>query len=93
MHMAHMNGGSQVIQLFDMITGNSAKVMKLENYGIYVGGQADLVVLDAGSEEEAIRLGSECLFVIRKGEIVCETQPAKRKLHWRGEASQVDFKV
>lgn len=93
MHMAHMNGKSQVIQLFDMITGNSAKVMKLENYGIQVGGQADLVVLDAGSEEEAIRLGSECLYVIRKGEIVCEIQPARRTLHWRGETSQVDFKV
>ncbi|MDW7660887.1 MAG: cytosine deaminase [Bacillota bacterium] len=94
LHTAHMSGYSQVSQLIDMITDNSAKTMNLaEGYGIKVGNQADIIILDATSEFDAIRLMSECLFVIRKGNIVSETQPATRLLNFGGEVRNIDFKL
>ncbi len=93
MHTAHMNGSRQVLQLFDMITHNSARLMAMDNYGIEVGKQADLVILDAKDEEEAIRLNSECLYVIRKGQVISTAKPAQREILWKGEKERVDFKV
>ncbi len=94
LHTAHMSGYSQVSQLIDMITDNSAKTMNLaEGYGIKVGNQADLIILDATSEFDAIRLMSECLYVIRKGNIVSVAQPATRMLNFGGEVRNIDFKL
>lgn len=93
LHMGHMNGAGQVCQLFDMITCNAAKTMNLSNYGIKEGKQADLIILDAVSEHDAIRLQSECLYVIRKGKIICETEPAVRNVAWEGSTPSIDFKL
>ncbi len=93
MHTAHMNGAAQIPQLFDMITDNSAKLMHLDNYGIEKGQQADLLILDAKDEEEAIRLTSECLYVIRKGNILCKTKPAVREVSIGGKTEMVTFKL
>ena len=91
-HMGHMNGAAQIQQLFDMITDNSAKAMSLDNYGIKEGNQADLVIFDAATESDIIRLQSECTHVIRKGKIICRTSPAERKLLY-DTPSYVDFKL
>lgn len=93
MHLVQMNGASQIPQLFDMITDNSAKTMCLDNYGIKEGNQADMVIFDGRNEEEIVRLRSECLYVIRKGEIICQTEPAKRQLNAFGVSELVDFKL
>ncbi len=93
-HTAHMSGYSQFSDLFDMITENSARTMNVEqDYGIEIGKCADLVILDAENEMEAIRLISECLYVIRKGKVVCSTKPAARTLTINGSEEQVDFKT
>jgi len=93
MHTAHMNGAAQIPQLFDMITVNSAKTMHLDDYGIEEGNQADLVIFDGRDEAEIIRLGSECLYVIRKGDIISETKPAVRMVTMGSEAENVTFKL
>lgn len=95
MHMAHMSGYNQIYSLFDMITLNSAVTMGLENtYGLEVGKDASLVVLDASDEMEAIRLTAECLYVLRKGEIVSRTVPAVREVGAEGsKLNRVDFKT
>lgn len=90
-HMSQMTGAPQIQQLFDMITVNSARCMHLDDYGIEVGNTADLVIFDGRDEEEIIRLQSECTHVIRKGEVICETIPAKRQLKYKSE--QIDFKL
>lgn len=92
MHTGHMNGSAQVQQLFDMLTINSAKTMHLDNYGINIGNQADLVIYDAKTEDDILRLQSECTHVIRKGNIICETIPAKRTISY-SQPSYVDFKL
>jgi cytosine deaminase len=94
MHMAHMNSSAHMPKLFDMITVNSARLMCLEGYGLEPGNQADLVILDGRSEEEALRLRSECLYVIRKGNVLCKTDPARRRLRMNETFEElVDFKM
>ena len=94
MHTAHLSGYDQIGELVDMITVHSARAMNvLEGYGIKPGRPADLIVLDAESEFDALRLMSECLYVIRKGQVVCETLPAHRTLRWGGEERRIDFKL
>ena len=94
MHTAHMSGREQISRLFDMITDNSAVTMGVrDRYGVTPGAPADFVILDAPDEFEAIRLQSECLFVVRGGTVVCETAPAKRRLRRCGAVREVDFKL
>jgi len=94
MHTAHMSGRDQIRRLFDMITGNSAVVMNVsDRYGIEPGRPANFVVLDATDEFEALRLKSECLYVVRNGGIVCETVPARRSLFRNGGRALVDFRL
>ncbi len=95
LHTAHMSGYDQFPQLFDMITTASAVTMNVsEGYGIKAGNQADFIILDAADEMEALRLISECLYVVRKGKILVETRPAERILTLPGgKRETVDFKL
>lgn len=90
MHYGHMIGAAQIPQLFDMITTNSAKSMALDDYGIKVGNSADMIIYDAKSMPEVIRLRSECTYVIRKGKILSKTTPAKRELY---NGRNMEFRV
>jgi len=46
--------------------------MQLEGYGLAVGNNADMVVLQAHDTIEAIRLRARRLFVIRRGKVISE---------------------
>lgn len=91
-HTAHLSGSKQVAQLFQMITTNGAKTLHDDSYGIAEQKQADLIVLDAKDELEAIRLTSECIAVIRQGNIISKTIPAKRTLMLNEHITSIDFK-
>ena len=93
-HTAHLNGHDQITELMDMITGRSARTMQIEGqYGLEVGKPADIVILDARNDAEAVRLNSECLYVIRKGKIISKTEPAVRTLYIKEGTETVDFKL
>lgn len=91
-HTGHLSGEDEMKKLFDMITKNAAITFNDNNYGIEVQNSADLIILDAKDEKEAIRLSSECLYVIRKGNIILKTEPAVRSLTVEGQKFQIDFK-
>ena len=93
MNYAQLSGYPQVAQLIDMITCNSARTMCLTGYGLTVGNPANMIVLDAESEFDAIRLQSECLYVIRHGCVVCRTVPARRTLEFEGKQENIDFRL
>ncbi len=93
LHTAHLSGNEQILRLFDMITVNGAKTLNEEGYGIEIGNQADCIILDAKDEKESIRLTSECLYVIRKGKIISEANPAKRTLKLGEKIFNIDFKL
>jgi len=94
LHTAHMSGHDQMPILYDMITGNSAITMNVsDEYGIEISKPANFIVLDARDEVEAIRLMSECLFVVRNGMVIAETEPALRRCRYNGNSETVDFKI
>ena len=62
---------------FEAVTTNAARVMNLDGYGLAVGCNADLVVLQAADPIEAIRLRARRLAVVRRGKVIAET-PAGR---------------
>jgi cytosine deaminase len=95
LHLGQMNGHSQISQLMDMITVNSAKTLGYgtDAYGIETGSPADLVILDAKDDSEALRLLPECLYVIRRGKIVSRAKPAERLIDIFGKTETVDFRI
>jgi len=80
-HISHMTTDKQLNDLFAMITTNGARTLQLDGYAIEEGNRAHCIVLDAASPKEAIRLTSECLYVIFDGKIVSETIPAQRNVY------------
>jgi cytosine deaminase len=75
---------------FEAVTTNAAQVMHLEEYGLEVGCNADMVVLQARDPIEAIRLRARRLFVIRRGRVVAETADEVTALAIDGRPSRLD---
>jgi cytosine deaminase len=55
-HVAQLTLPHELEQVADMITANSAKAARVEDYGIAAGCRADLVIVGAPSVHEALRL-------------------------------------
>ena len=73
LHVAQMTSREAMRYCFEAVTANPAKVMQLDGYGLAVGNNADMVVLQAHDAIEAIRLRARRLFVIRRGKVIAET--------------------
>jgi len=56
-----------------MITLGPSRGMRLPDYGLEVGDNADLVLLNAGSVHEGLRTQAERLAVIKRGKLVAKT--------------------
>ena len=80
LHVGQMTSMQQMNQMFQAITSNGAKVMQLDNYGIEVGCNANLVVHQANNPIEAIRLRNARLFVIRNGQVIAKANPIQSEL-------------
>ena len=72
-HNAQLTLPHELEQVFDMITVNAARAARLDDYGIAPGCRADLVVIDAPSVHEALRLQPPRLHVLRGGRVVART--------------------
>ncbi|SLN59553.1 Cytosine deaminase [Roseovarius litorisediminis] len=73
LHVAQMSSPEEMRQCFDMVTTESARILGHQDYGLRVGAQASLVVLDAGNPIEAVRLRPARLYVIAKGKVISKT--------------------
>ncbi|MDW7663161.1 MAG: amidohydrolase family protein [Bacillota bacterium] len=72
-HAAQMSLPHEREKLFDMITTDAAKILKLNDYGLVVGNSANLVIIDAKNIDEAISLQPERRFVIRSGKVIASS--------------------
>jgi cytosine deaminase len=72
LHVAQMTHPAEMARCFTMVTETNAQIMNLSGYGLRPGCTASLVVLDAGSPTEALRLRPDRLAVVAKGKIVAE---------------------
>jgi cytosine deaminase len=66
-NVCHVSRPADLAGCLDMITNAAARLMRLEDYGITVGGPADLVCLDAKNPAEAIATLAQPLWGIKRG--------------------------
>ena len=90
LHVAQMTSREAMRYCFDTVTTNPAKIMGLDGYGLDVGCNGDLVLLQARNPIEAIRLKATRLAVVRRGKVICETPARVGQLTLPGRPGQVD---
>jgi cytosine deaminase len=66
-NVCHVSRPADLAGCLDMITGAAARLMRLGDYGIRVGGPADLVCLDARNPADAIATLAQPLWGIKRG--------------------------
>jgi cytosine/creatinine deaminase len=71
-HAAQFNSPQEMDILFDMPTINSAKILRLKEYGIKLGNPANLNIIDAPNVSEAFRTRPGRI-VIKDGKVVAKT--------------------
>jgi cytosine deaminase len=91
LHVAQMTSQAQMRACFDAVTVNGARVLGLADYGLAVGRPADLVLLQARSPQEAIRLRAARLVVMKRGQVIARSAPATAVLDIPGRAPSVDW--
>jgi cytosine deaminase len=73
-HVAQLTYPPQLETVMDMVTVNAAKAMRLEGYGTNPGDRADLVLVDAPTVHEALRLIPPRRLVFYGGRLVAESR-------------------
>lgn len=75
-HVCQMTGLAEIDACYDMITAGGAKTLNLKDYGIKVGNDANLIVLDAENRFDALRRRPTVSHVISRGRLIFETRSA-----------------
>lgn len=84
--LCHMSGYEEINDVLDLITGNAAKTLRIQDsYGIEEGKPASFLILDAPTAFEALRLVPDRLHVFKNGREVATTTPGKSVLRRYGE--------
>ncbi|WP_371156051.1 amidohydrolase family protein [Jannaschia sp. 2305UL9-9] len=89
LHVAQMTHPTEMARCFDMVTGANARILGLTDYGLQPGRLASLVVLDAATPTEALRLRPARLAVVSKGRVVSRQARGTGELTLPGRPSQV----
>ena len=87
-NVCHVSRPADLAGCLDMITGAAARLMRLEDYGIAVGGPADLVCVDAGNPADVIATLAQPLWGIKRGR-ASFTRP-RPQLHPPGSYSRMN---
>ena len=90
LHVGQLTSREAMRFCFEAVTTNPAKAMQLDGYGLAVGCNADMVVLQAADPIEAIRLKARRLAVVRRGKVIAETPAQVTKLSLQGRPGTVD---
>jgi cytosine/creatinine deaminase len=72
--VSHLGGADDLPTVLPMITSNPAKALGLKDYGLEVGKNADMVLLDTKVVNDAIIDIPDRLYVIKNGKITVETE-------------------
>jgi cytosine deaminase len=73
-HTAHMTFPTEIEAVFDFVTHNAARALRLIDYGVAPGCRADLNVLAAPTVQHVLRLQQPPQVVIRGGRILARNQ-------------------
>jgi cytosine deaminase len=91
LHVGQMTSQAAMRQCFEAVTGNAARVMGLQGYGLEAGCKADFVLLQARDPVEAIRLRATRLKVFKAGKLIAETPAATSTLNLPGRPQQTHW--
>jgi cytosine deaminase len=80
-HVSQMTGLQEIDACYEMVTGNGARSLNISDYGIQVGNPANLVVLPVHDAFTAIRYQVTPRYVVSRGKVIVETQPAQSISH------------
>ena len=89
LHVAQMTHPAEMARCFDMVTTQNAAIMGLQTYGLRVGCTASLVILDASTPIEALRLRPDRLAVISKGKLIARRARNDARLTLPGRPTSV----
>ena len=81
LHVGQLSSRLDMEWCFDAVTTNSAKIMGLEGYGLKKGCKANMVILQANDQIDAIRLRANRLSVIRAGKVISSSEPFVAELN------------
>jgi cytosine deaminase len=81
LHFTYMSGREEITEMLRLATERGARTLGVEDeYGIEEGKPADFVIFDAPSAIEVIRLRATRRYVVRRGQVIAETTPARTTL-------------
>ena len=81
LHFTYMSGLEEIPQMLECATTHGARTLGIEDdYGIEEGKPADMVIFDAPSALEVMRLKPVRRWVIRRGKVIAETTPPQTTL-------------
>ncbi len=81
LHFTYMSGREEILEMLRLATERGARTLGVEDeYGIEEGKPADFVIFDAPSAIEVIRLRATRRYVVRHGQVIAETTPARTTL-------------
>ena len=78
-HACHMTYPDEIRAVFDFITGNAAKALRLEGYGLDVGTRADFNILAAPTVQHVLRLQQPPPWVIKRGKVLARNEIARER--------------
>jgi cytosine deaminase len=81
LHFTYMSGIEEIAEMLDLATVRGARTLGIEDdYGLEEGKPADLVVFDAPTPQEVLRLHPVRRWVVRRGRVIAETTPPVARL-------------
>jgi cytosine deaminase len=89
LHVAQMTHPAEMARCFTMVTETNAQILGLSDYGLRPGNSASLVILDASTPTEALRLRPDRLAVISKGKVVAKKARNDTRLRLPGRPNQI----
>ncbi len=93
LHLGHMTGTEEIDRVFRMATINGQRVFNpAQPDDLGTQRSADLVIWDATSPAEALRLLPVPRTVMRHGQIIAQSQPSHHQVYYQGQALTVDFR-
>ena len=90
LHVAQLTSREEMAWCFGAVTEAPAQILGIEGYGLKVGCNADMVVLQACDTIEAIRIKAARLFVIRRGKVIASQPRRVTNLALDGRPESVD---
>jgi cytosine deaminase len=81
LHFTYMSGREEITEMLRVATERGARTLGVEDeYGIEEGKPADCVIFDAQTPIDVISLRATRRYILRRGRVIAETNPARTTL-------------